>query len=174
MLNCDGVLDDPFLGEEIEHAVRRLKSGKASGIDSLVPENIKHAGPSLIVWLRQIFNASIEFEHIPQSLLTGIIRPIFKGKGKNPMICDGYRGITLLPVILKIFEYTVLEHILPVLSDANHPLLTQTAYQKRIFCQDAIFASQEVLIAMMRDGGHSMLSLYDLEKAYDSIEHSVL
>ena len=39
MLNCDGVLDDPFSGEEIEHAVRRLKSGKASGIDGLVPEN---------------------------------------------------------------------------------------------------------------------------------------
>ena len=50
-LNCDGVLADPFSGEEIEHAVRRLKSGKASGIDSLVPENIKDAGPSLIVWL---------------------------------------------------------------------------------------------------------------------------
>ena len=73
-----------------------------------MPENIKHAGPSLIVWHRQIFDASIEFEHIPQSLLTGIIRPIFKGKGKNPMICDSYRGITLLPVILKIFEYAVL------------------------------------------------------------------
>ena len=80
MLNCDGVLDDPFSSEEIEHAVRRLKSGKASGIDGLVPENIKAAGPSLIVWLRQIFNASIEFEHIPQSLLTGIIRPISRGR----------------------------------------------------------------------------------------------
>ena len=80
MLNCDGVLDDPFSSEEIEHAVRRLKSGKASGIDGLVPENIKDAGPSLIVWLRQIFNASIEFEHIPQSLLTGIIRPISRGR----------------------------------------------------------------------------------------------
>ena len=85
MLNCDGVLDDPFSGEDIEHAVRRLKSGKASGIDSLVPEKIKHSGPSLIVWLRQIFNASIEFEHIPQSLLTGIsYPPNFQGEGKEP------------------------------------------------------------------------------------------
>ena len=174
MLNCDVVLDVPFSGEEIEHAVRRLRSGKVSGINSLVPENIKHAGPSLIVWLRQIFIASIELEHIPQSLLTGIICPIFKGKGKNLMICDSYRGITLLPVILKVFEYAVLKHILPVLSNAHHPLLTQTAYQKRISCQDAIFASQEVLISMMRDGGHPVLSLYDLEKAYDSIEHAVL
>ena len=81
MLNCDGVLDDPFSGEEIEHAVRRLKSDKASGIDGLVPENIKHAGPSLIVWLRQIFNASIEFEHIPQSQY---YLPNFQGEGKEP------------------------------------------------------------------------------------------
>ena len=90
------------------------------------------------------------------------------------MICDSYRGITLLIVILKIFEYAVLERILLVLSDANHPLLTQTAYQKRISCQVALFASQKVLIAMMRDGRHPVLSLYDLKKAYDSIEHPVL
>ena len=75
------------------------------------------------------------------------------------MICDSYRGITLLLVILKIFEYAVLECILLVLSDANHPLLTQTAYQKRISCQVALFASQKVLIAMMRDGRHPVLSL---------------
>ena len=74
------------------------------------------------------------------------------------MICDSYRGFTLLPVILKIFEYAVLERILSVLSDANHPLLTQTAYQKRISCQDSIFASQEVLIAMIRDGGHPCMT----------------
>ena len=62
MLNCDEVLNDPFSIEEIEHSVRRLKSGKASVINSLVPKNIKYAGPSLIVWFKQIFN---EFEHIP-------------------------------------------------------------------------------------------------------------
>ena len=68
----------------------------------------------------------------------------------------------------------MLQCILPVLTDAKHPLRTQTAYQKRISCQDAIFASQEALIAMIRDGGHDpVLSLYDLEKAYDSIEHPV-
>ena len=85
MLNCDEILTDPFSIEEIEHAVKRPKSSKASGINGLVPENIKHAQPSLIVWLKQIFTASIEFEHIPQFLLTGIIHPIFKGKGKNPI-----------------------------------------------------------------------------------------
>ena len=83
-------------------------------LTALYQRTLKHAGPSLIVWLEKILNASIRFEHIPQFLLTGIIRPIFKGKGKNPMLCDSYRGITLMPVILKIFEYAVLECILSV------------------------------------------------------------
>ena len=72
-----------------------------------------------------------------------------------------------MPVILKILEYAVLpERILPVLSDARHLLLTQTAYQKCISCQDAVFASQKALVAIMRDGGHPMLSRFDLEKAH--------
>ena len=82
MLNCDGVLDDPFSSEEIEHAVR-LKSGKASGIDGLVPENIKDAGPSLIVWLRQIFNASIEFEHIPSLFLLVLSTQFSRGRERT-------------------------------------------------------------------------------------------
>ena len=34
--------------------------------------------------------------------------------------------------------------------------------------------AEGLIIAMMRDGGHPVLSLYDLEKAYDSIEHPIL
>ena len=76
MLNCDGVLDDPF-------SAVRLKSGKASGIDGLVPDNIKDARPSLIVWLRQIFNASIEFEHIPSLFLLVLSTQFSRGRERT-------------------------------------------------------------------------------------------
>ena len=61
-----------------------------------------------------------------------------------------------MPVITKVFEFAVLECILPVLSDARHPLLTQTTYRRHVSCQDA---SQEDLLALMKDGGHALLLL---------------
>jgi hypothetical protein len=39
---------------------------------------------------------------------------------------------------------------------------------------DAIFATQEALLAHYRDGGHPYLCLFDLEKAYDSVELPIL
>ncbi len=106
-------------------------------------------------------------------LLTGNIKPIYKGKGKDPLSCHSYRGITMMPVIMKTFEYALLERVLPVLQEYGHPALAQTAYQKHVSCQDAIFATHEAIRKSIQDGS-AFLSLYDLEKAYDSIEHPVL
>ena len=80
----------------------------------------------------------------------------------------------MMSVIMKVFEYAVLERILPTLKNAGHPLLNQTAYQKYISCQDAIFSTQEIILRILHEGGHPILSLYDLEKVHDSIEHPIL
>ena len=85
------------------------------------------------------------FQQVPPSLLTGIICPIYKGKGKDPLSCHSYQGITITSILMKVFEYTILNRILPVLQEHGHPSLTQTAYQKHISCQDAIFAMQEAM-----------------------------
>ena len=135
--------------------------------------NTSNMGALVSVWLKNILNASVRMEHI-HAFLTGNIQPIFKGKGKNPLLCNSYRGITMIPVMMNVFEYAVLERFVPILHDARHPLLNQTAYQRNISCQDAIFSSQEAILAAIRDGGQPLLALYDLEKAYDSVEHHVL
>ena len=54
------------------------------------------------------------------------------------------------------------------------PDCLQTAYRKDLSCSDAIFTTQEALLTHAREGGHPYLCLFDLEKAFDSIEHSVL
>ena len=70
--------------------------------------------------------------------------------------------------------YTLLERILPVLQENGHPALTQTTYRKSVSCQDAIFFTQEAIKSILCDGNTAFLSLYDLEKAFDSFEHPVL
>ena len=83
-LNCDDIVDDVITTEEVEFALKRLKCRKAGGIDCLLPEHLKYGGSLLTIWLKQIFNAFIQLEHIPACILTGITRPIYKGKGKDP------------------------------------------------------------------------------------------
>ena len=54
------------------------------------------------------------------------------------------------------------------------PDFAQTAYQKGISCADAIFATQEALLMHVRDSGKPFLCLYDIEKAFDSVELPIL
>ena len=90
----------------------------------------------------------------------GLIIPINKGKGKDPFQAGSYRGITLLSVISKLYEIILLRRLSPLLEDAGVPDFAQTAYQKGLSCADAIFATQEALLAHVRDGGKPFLCLY--------------
>ena len=78
-----------------------------------------------------MFNVILELEDIPSSFKEGIILPIYKGKGKDPLLQSSYRGITLTSVMAKTFEFVLLDRLLPIISDSNVPQITQTAYQKR-------------------------------------------
>ena len=62
----------------------------------------------------------------------------------------------------------------PILLEFNSPHFLQTAYQRGVSCEDAIFATQEAALKVLREGGKAFLSLFDLEKAFDTIEKAVL
>ena len=173
-LNCENILDSEIDLEEIECALKALKLGKSGGIDSLDPEHICFGGETLRLWLKKIFNRIIALEQIPTTLNEGLIIPVHKGKGKDPFKPESYRGITLSSVISKLFEIILLRRLSPILEEVGVPDFAQTAYQKGISCADAIFATQETLLTHVRDGGKPFLCLYDIEKAFDSVELSIL
>lgn len=73
--------------KEVEAIVKSLKNGKSCGTDGISSELLKYGGPSVIVWLKQPLPGSC--------LCTGVIIPIYKGKGRSPLDPNSYRGITL-------------------------------------------------------------------------------
>ena len=139
----------PFEYEEIESAVRKLKCGKSGGADGLQPEHLKYGGLSVIFWLQSIFNAISDIEDLPPCLKLGTIVPDFKGRGRDPLNPNNYRGITLTSVISKCFEIVLLNHLEPLLIEKGFPHHSQTAYQRGISCADAIFSTQSYTMCMM-------------------------
>ena len=62
----------------------------------------------------------------------------------------------------------------PILSERNIPHYTQTAFQKGVSCCDPTEVVQEVVRDYIQDGSTVYQCLYDLEKAFDSVEFCVL
>lgn len=172
--NEDYILDTDIEVTEIDAAIANLKKGKSAGPDGILPEHIIYSGPIFKLWLKKIYNYIIQCETIPSYLSSAILVPIYKGKGRNPLMTTSYRGISLTSVIVKLFEYILLQRMTPILSDRGIPHYTQTAFQKGISCADPTEVVQEAVRDYIEDGSTIYQCFYDLEKAFDSVEFCVL
>ena len=172
--NEEFLLDVPFTAEEVARAIARLKGRKAPGPDGLTAEQLKAGGEAVVIWLLRILNAVLELEVVPDVLKQGLIVPVYKGGGKDPFRVDSYRGVTLTSMVAKVLKFLFLERLQLVFMGAGLPLVNQSAYRKAVSCADAIFATQEIIARYLRGGSHVYMCLYDLQKAFDSVEYLVL
>ncbi len=92
-------------------------------------EYLNGGGEAVVIWLMRILNVTVELEVIPDTLNRGVIVPVYKGGGRDPLKTDSYRGIILTSMISKVLEFVVLERLEFV--SAGLPHINQSAYRSR-------------------------------------------
>ena len=107
--NNEQLLNTEICVEEVENALKTLKLGKSTGPDGLSPEHIVYGGKLLVLWLKKIINRIVSLEEVPNCLKKGIVVPVYKRQGKDPLLLNSYRGITLLSVLSKLLKITLLQ-----------------------------------------------------------------
>ena len=98
------LINSNFTKEEIESCIDFLEN-KAPGVDVIPAEIIKHYKQHLSEPLSHAFNYIAEERDFPEVWAEGLRSTIFKSGNRG--VTDNYRGITVLPIIKKIFEVTV-------------------------------------------------------------------
>ena len=104
-----GVLCEPLQYEEVAAICSKLKPGVSGVIIDY--KHIRFAGPTLWDTLFQLYDNYFETSSASKSLKTGIILPLFNGKGAKANNKDNYRGITLFPTLCKIYEMILLNRL---------------------------------------------------------------
>ena len=95
---CDSVITE----EEVLLHMKRLKNGKAAGIDGIPSEFYKHVTNELAVPFCTIFNYIFDNGDYPSQWAEGLINALHKkGDSYNP---DNYRKITITVAMAKIFD----------------------------------------------------------------------
>ena len=91
-----------FTLEEIKHIIKKLKNGKACGIDHVRNEFLKNCPDEILSIFVNFFNIVLKTGIVPDVWCIGMILPLYKNKGdiNDP---DNYRGITLLSCLGKLF-----------------------------------------------------------------------
>lgn len=97
----------PVTEEETRRAIRKLNRRKAADPSGLRAEHLTESLETVASYLARLYTSMLELNHIPEILKTGTMVPIPK-KGKDPLLQNNYRGITLTSIIVKVLEHILL------------------------------------------------------------------
>ena len=124
----DETLNRDIILEEVKMMAKRLKSGKASGLDMLSAELLKHANEHFMIVFAKLFNKLLQSGKFPEEWSIGIIVFLFKGGDKADL--NNYRGITLLSIFGKFFLGVLLERLNNVISQFQILEQNQIGFRK--------------------------------------------
>ena len=103
------IINDNFTANEVETAIDKLKNNKSPGIDHIPAEIIKQCrmfGKHLLTDdIAMVLNYIIQYRNFPQTWTEGLRSAVLKAGTRTNT--NNYRGVTVLPVIEKIFEIIV-------------------------------------------------------------------
>jgi len=151
--------------------IDRLKKGKAAGIDCLTAEHISLAHPILVVLqLTLLFNILMKHSLVPDGFGHGIIIPLLKNTDGDRTTSCNYRGITLSPVISKLFEMTLMVIFDNQLS--SDPL--QFGFKQHSSCSHALFTVRTVIDHYVKSSSTVNICALDISKAFDKVDHFAL
>ena len=126
--HTDDVLEEPFLFDEVQEICIHLPNNKSGGRDGLVYEHVKFGGEELLILLNSLLNIIRETEDVPNCMTIGLIISLYKGKKKNKLLKDSYRGITFLNVVGKILEHLMLSRLIKAFKNSGVPNCLQFSY----------------------------------------------
>ena len=141
--------------------LRKLKLGKAAGHDGIRAEHLKYGGPMLRDWILQVCNAIVEVESIPSSLKTGIIIPVYKGCGKDPLDTNSYisRSHTNFRACQSAGDTHSNAAAVSFLGKENTISKSDSLLQRRILCRGNIFnhGGDIYILTVLRKGVYVLL-----------------
>ena len=155
----------------VEDVILNLKNGKASGCDGIVAEHLKFAHPVVYVSMTKLFNLLISMKYVPTSFGLGLIFPIPKNHNHSSHYkLDEFRGITVSPVVSKVFEHCLYRIFSEFLTSSPN----QFDFKKGKGTRDAIFTLCESVTHFVDNDSTVNICTLDISKAFDKINHHAL
>ena len=158
----------PFEESEITKAINLLNSNKACDESGIYAEHLKYCQNEIAPYLTSLFNHILKTRKVPHLFKTGILFPVLK-KEKDPAAVSSYRGITVTPIIGKVFEYG----LLPKLLLRNNTDL-QFGFTEGLNPLISSFVISESKTEQLTNHENFVIAIMDVQSAFDVVQHRIM
>ncbi|PIK36057.1 hypothetical protein BSL78_27122 [Apostichopus japonicus] len=155
---------------EVHDALIKTSNGKSPGLDQVTAELLKADVNATVERLTDLFNIIWSEESTPKRWNKGLIVKIPK-KG-DLTDCSNWRGVTLLPVMSKIFGRVLINR----LKDGVDKVLRQeqAGFRTNRSTTEQIFTLRNILEQSNEWNSPLYVHFIDFEKAFDSLHRNSL
>lgn len=158
--------------EEFNTWLRKMKKGKATGVDQLKIESFIYADQRIKSMIRQMFKDCINGKPIPEEWRDTIIYPLHK-KGPTDA-AENYRGIAIGNSIYKTYA-CLIQQRLEVSVEENQILPdSQNGFRKQRGTIDSIYVLNHCVQSAITNGKHLYTAFIDFKAAFDFVDRKKL
>ena len=161
----------PFTEKMYTKDIATLKNRKAVEIDDVLVEQLNNLGPRAHRWIHPMLNVCFTETRIPkvwrQSKIMAILKP-----GKDSAKPKGYRPISLLCHMHKLYERLILNRIAPLVD--RHPIKEQAGFRPGTSCCSQLLKLTQHIEDGYQRGTITGAEFVDLFAAYDTVNHRLL
>ena len=157
---------------EVYNELRRVDTHKATGPDGIAPFIIKRLACILALPLTNIFNCSFLSGEFPESLKDATVKSI--PKKDNPTELTDWRPISILPVFTKVLERIAHRQIVRHLKENELISRHQHGFMAKLSTKSLFLESTDRWRKSIDNGEIVLVTLIDLRKAFDSVDHNLL
>ena len=146
---------------------------KGTGNGGVSAKLLRIAAPAIADSMCKLFNFCIEKQTFPTKWKVGKVSPIYKGQG-NRDDKNNYRPITVLPILSKLLEKHICDHLCDFLEENALLHRFQSGFRKFHSTETALIHLVDQLLFDLDKNRASGLVFIDYKKAFDLIDHGLL
>ena len=161
------VLEEEITCEEVEKAAKKLKRGKAVGLDGIPNEFLREGGGALHNALAWVFNRMVEEERVPREWREERVKLLHKGGDKKDI--NNYRGIAISSNVSKLFTRVVNNRLYEAVEGKGWLGEMQHGFRKGRSTRDNLLVLGQ-LAEQAKDKREKLyVAFIDFRKAFDTV-----
>ena len=158
--------------EFVQKQLRKMSATKATGLDGISCKLLKLSAEIIAPHIVNICNASINSAHFPRPWKKDRVVPLYKSGDTNDVM--NYRPISVLPIMSKLLERHVHNHLYIYLAEFKRLLDEQSGFRENRSCETVLLKMTDYFLSNIDQGNLCGMVLVDMRKAFDLVNHELL